>query len=209
MAYLAPAASCKKADVTTNGGIVIVGGGLAAARTAEQLRKAEYAGPITLVSDEVHLPYDRPPLSKDVLRAEVDDTTLKPAEFYAENNITLLLGSGAVIVLDDSRCMVKSLLRLSYFYQHESCGQCTPCREGTGWMHRVLERLNVERPLVVGHSWGTLVALALELLSPNVYVNHSHLDVHPPHPPTGAHRWHRDNGLMGRDMRMLWRDSMR
>ncbi len=96
MAYLAPAASCKKADVTTNGGIVIVGGGLAAARTAEQLRKAEYAGPITLVSDEVHLPYDRPPLSKDVLRAEVDDTTLKPAEFYAENNITLLLGSGAV-----------------------------------------------------------------------------------------------------------------
>ena len=96
MAYLAPAASCKKADVTTNGGIVIVGGGLAAARTAEQLRKAEYAGPITLISDEVHLPYDRPPLSKDVLRAEVDDTTLKPAEFYAENNITLLLGSGAV-----------------------------------------------------------------------------------------------------------------
>lgn len=96
MAYLARVASCKKADVTTNGGIVIVGGGLAAARTAEQLRKAEYAGPITLISDEVHLPYDRPPLSKDVLRAEVDDTTLKPAEFYAENNITLLLGSGAV-----------------------------------------------------------------------------------------------------------------
>nr|WP_155912884.1 FAD-dependent oxidoreductase [Mycolicibacterium sp. CBMA 361] len=68
---------------------------MAAARTAEQLRKAEYAGPITLISDEVHLPYDRPPLSKDVLRAEVDDTTLKPAEFYDENNITLLLGSGA------------------------------------------------------------------------------------------------------------------
>jgi len=52
-----------------------------------------------------------------------------------------MLGSGAVIVLDDSRCMVKSLLRLSYFYAHESCGQCTPCREGTGWMHRVVERI--------------------------------------------------------------------
>ena len=52
-----------------------------------------------------------------------------------------MLGSGAVIVLDDSRCMVKSLLRLSYFYMHESCGQCTPCREGTGWMHRVIERI--------------------------------------------------------------------
>ncbi|MDR7272020.1 NADH-quinone oxidoreductase subunit F [Pelomonas saccharophila] len=52
-----------------------------------------------------------------------------------------MLGSGAVIVMDDSRCAVQSLLRLSYFYAHESCGQCTPCREGTGWMHRVLERI--------------------------------------------------------------------
>lgn len=52
-----------------------------------------------------------------------------------------MLGSGAVIVMDDSRCMAQSLLRLSYFYAHESCGQCTPCREGVGWMHRVLERI--------------------------------------------------------------------
>jgi len=52
-----------------------------------------------------------------------------------------MLGSGAVIVMDDSRCMVESLLRLAYFYAHESCGQCTPCREGTGWMHRVVERI--------------------------------------------------------------------
>lgn len=52
-----------------------------------------------------------------------------------------MLGSGAVIVMDDSRCMVESLLRLSYFYAHESCGQCTPCREGTGWMWRVLNRI--------------------------------------------------------------------
>ena len=57
--------------------------------------------------------------------------------------------------------------------------------------------------------WPPLLAVVLELLSPNVYVNHSHLDVHPPHPPTGARRWHRDNGLMGRDMRLLWRDQPR
>lgn len=79
----------------TTSGVVIVGGGLAAARTAEQLRRAEYGGPITIVSDEDHLPYDRPPLSKEVLRAETDDVTLKPAEFYADNNITVLLGTGA------------------------------------------------------------------------------------------------------------------
>jgi NADH-quinone oxidoreductase subunit F len=52
-----------------------------------------------------------------------------------------MLGSGAVIVMDDSRCMVKSLLRLSYFYFEESCGQCTPCREGTGWLYRVVDRI--------------------------------------------------------------------
>ena len=52
-----------------------------------------------------------------------------------------MLGSGAVIVLDDSRSMVESLMRLSYFYMHESCGQCTPCREGTGWLWRVVDRI--------------------------------------------------------------------
>ena len=52
-----------------------------------------------------------------------------------------MLGSGAVIVLNDTRCMVKSLERLSYFYQHESCGQCTPCREGTGWLYRMVHRI--------------------------------------------------------------------
>jgi len=51
------------------------------------------------------------------------------------------LGSGAVIVMDDTTCMVKALMRLSRFYYMESCGQCTPCREGTGWMYRVLERI--------------------------------------------------------------------
>ncbi|MCK9511707.1 MAG: NADH-quinone oxidoreductase subunit NuoF [Pigmentiphaga sp.] len=52
-----------------------------------------------------------------------------------------MLGSGAVIVMDETRCMVKSLLRLSYFYYEESCGQCTPCREGTGWLWRMVHRI--------------------------------------------------------------------
>lgn len=56
-------------------------------------------------------------------------------------NAGSMLGSGAVIVMDDSNCMVKVLDRISYFYYEESCGQCTPCREGTGWMHRVVNRI--------------------------------------------------------------------
>src|SRR3990167_9234560 len=56
-----------------------------------------------------------------------------------------MLGSGAVIVMDDSRCMVESLKRLSYFYMHESCGQCTPCREGTGWMWRGVRSMGGRR----------------------------------------------------------------
>ena len=52
-----------------------------------------------------------------------------------------MLGSGAVIVMDETRCAVKSLLRLSYFYYEESCGQCTPCREGTGWLWRMVRRI--------------------------------------------------------------------
>ena len=51
------------------------------------------------------------------------------------------LGSGAVIVMDETTCMVKACTRISRFYHMESCGQCTPCREGTGWMHRVLQRI--------------------------------------------------------------------
>jgi NADH-quinone oxidoreductase subunit F len=52
-----------------------------------------------------------------------------------------MLGSGAVIVMDETVCMVRALERLSYFYFEESCGQCTPCREGTGWMYRVIHRI--------------------------------------------------------------------
>ncbi len=52
------------------------------------------------------------------------------------------LGSGAVIVMDETTCMVRALTRISRFYYAESCGQCTPCREGTGWMYRVLKRIS-------------------------------------------------------------------
>ncbi|SOX52215.1 FAD-dependent oxidoreductase, partial [Mycobacterium ahvazicum] len=92
----------------SNKGIVIVGGGLAAARTAEQLRRSEYTGPVTIVSDEVHLPYDRPPLSKEVLRKEVDDVALKPREFYDENNITLRLGAAATGLDIDAQTLTLS-----------------------------------------------------------------------------------------------------
>ncbi|MCP1674734.1 NADH-quinone oxidoreductase subunit F [Natronocella acetinitrilica] len=51
------------------------------------------------------------------------------------------LGSGGVIVMDETTDMVKAILRISQFYYAESCGQCTPCREGTGWMHRVIKRI--------------------------------------------------------------------
>jgi len=86
-----------KHAVGTNG-IVIIGGGLAAGRTAEQVRKSQFTGPVTIVSDEAHLPYDRPPLSKDVLQDSakgIADVVLKPADFYADSDITLRLGSAA------------------------------------------------------------------------------------------------------------------
>lgn len=52
-----------------------------------------------------------------------------------------MLGAGSVIVMDEATCMLKVLRRISYFYYEESCGQCTPCREGTGWLYRVLKRI--------------------------------------------------------------------
>ena len=53
-----------------------------------------------------------------------------------------MLGSGAVMVMDETTCMVKTLERITRFYFAESCGQCTPCREGTGWLYRVVKRID-------------------------------------------------------------------
>ncbi len=64
-----------------------------------------------------------------------------PMDFDALKELKSGLGTAAVIVMDKSTDVVAAIARLSYFYKHESCGQCTPCREGTGWMWRVMERL--------------------------------------------------------------------
>ncbi len=76
-------------------------------------------------------------------------TPVLPAEIMMDTNMDYdsiakagsMLGAGSVIVIDDSACMVNSLARLSHFYFEESCGQCTPCREGTGWLSRVIHRI--------------------------------------------------------------------
>lgn len=52
-----------------------------------------------------------------------------------------MLGSGGVVVMDETTCMVKALARIAKFYMHESCGQCTPCREGSGWVYRLVQRI--------------------------------------------------------------------
>ncbi|CAB1274581.1 NADH-quinone oxidoreductase subunit NuoF [Candidatus Nitrosacidococcus tergens] len=72
-----------------------------------------------------------------------------PAEIMMETNMDYesiskagsMLGAGSVIVMDETTCMVRALDRISHFYREESCGQCTPCREGTGWMNRVIHRI--------------------------------------------------------------------
>jgi NADH-quinone oxidoreductase subunit F len=64
-----------------------------------------------------------------------------PMDFDGLRALGSGLGTAAVIVMDKSTDIVRAISRLSYFYKHESCGQCTPCREGTGWMWRVMERM--------------------------------------------------------------------
>ena len=64
-----------------------------------------------------------------------------PMDFDGLKKVGSGLGTAAVIVMDKSTDVVRAISRISYFYKHESCGQCTPCREGTGWMWRVMERL--------------------------------------------------------------------
>ena len=73
--------------------IVIAGAGLAGLRTAQEVRKLGYDGEVVLVGDENHLPYDRPPLSKEVIRGERDDTTFETEDYFTEHKIDLRLGS--------------------------------------------------------------------------------------------------------------------
>jgi NADH-quinone oxidoreductase subunit F len=76
--------------------------------------------------------------SVPVLTADQIDVAL---DFDSVAKAGSMLGSAGVIVMDDSTCMVKAALRISQFYAEESCGQCTQCREGTEWLHRILKRL--------------------------------------------------------------------
>ncbi|MBI3941155.1 MAG: NADH-quinone oxidoreductase subunit NuoF [Acidobacteria bacterium] len=76
--------------------------------------------------------------STPVLRADEIDVRM---DFDSLAAIGSLLGSAGIIVMDESTCLVKALAVLAKFYHHESCGQCTPCREGTGWMARILNRI--------------------------------------------------------------------
>jgi NADH-quinone oxidoreductase subunit F len=77
--------------------------------------------------------------SMPLIRAEqCQDLTL---DFDALAKLKSGLGTGCVIVMDKTTDPIKAITRIAYFYKHESCGQCTPCREGTGWMYRVLERM--------------------------------------------------------------------
>ena len=68
-----------------------------------------------------------------------------PMDFDGLKALGSGLGTAAVIVMDKSTDIVRAISRISYFYKHESCGQCTPCREGTGWMWRMMERLRDRR----------------------------------------------------------------
>ena len=70
--------------------------------------------------------------------AEADQATM---DYECLSQMGSMLGSGAVIVIDDSACMVDLLGNLTHFYHHESCGQCTPCREGTGWLDKIVHSI--------------------------------------------------------------------
>ncbi len=87
--------------------------------------------------------------AKDILDA--------PMDFDGLRDIKTSLGTAAVIVMDKSTDIVRAIARLSYFYKHESCGQCTPCREGTGWMWRIMERM------VVGNAEKREIDMLLDL----------------------------------------------
>ncbi len=77
--------------------------------------------------------------SVPLLPKDICDTVLM--DFDALKDVKSGLGTAAVIVMDKSTDVIKAIARLSKFYKHESCGQCTPCREGTGWMWRMMENL--------------------------------------------------------------------
>ncbi|MCM2280616.1 MAG: NADH-quinone oxidoreductase subunit NuoF [Bdellovibrionaceae bacterium] len=71
----------------------------------------------------------------------VDEANRATLDYESLASLGSMLGSGAIIVIDDSNCMVDVLSTITHFYWHESCGQCTPCREGTGWLHKIVDSI--------------------------------------------------------------------
>ena len=96
--------------------------------------------------------------SVPLIPKDICDTVLM--DFDALRDVKSGLGTAAVIVMDKSTDLVKAIARIAYFYKHESCGQCTPCREGTGWMWRVLERM------ANGESETSEIDMLLDVASP-------------------------------------------
>jgi NADH-quinone oxidoreductase subunit F len=80
--------------------------------------------------------------SVPVLRADECDIAM---DFDSVVKAGSMLGSAGVIVMDETTCMVRALRTIAHFYHHESCGQCTPCREGTGWLEKLLIRVDEGR----------------------------------------------------------------
>jgi NADH-quinone oxidoreductase subunit F len=115
-------------------------------------RPGVYEAPMGLPLEELIFELGGGMLHRDrPLKACIPGGSSVPVLTAAECNVDLdfdslvkagsALGSAGVMVMDSSTCMVKALHRIAYFYAHESCGQCTPCRQGTGWLRRVLERI--------------------------------------------------------------------
>ncbi len=95
--------------------------------------------------------------STPMITAEMAESALM--DFDSLKDMRSGLGTAAVIVMDKDADLVRAIARLSYFYKHESCGQCTPCREGTGWMWRVMERM------VTGEAEMTEIDMLLDVAS--------------------------------------------
>jgi NADH-quinone oxidoreductase subunit F len=96
---------------------------------------------------------------------EAEATLMDYEGFIAQGS---MLGSGGVIVFDDSQCMVKQIARLARFYAHESCAQCTQCREGTAWTTRILER--IERGQGTMEDLDTLLSLSKQMTGTTICV---------------------------------------
>jgi NADH-quinone oxidoreductase subunit F len=94
-----------------------------------------------LAADELDVPIEFDALTSDPRIRPVEAKPGVPFDMGGGKQLRAMAGSGGVIVIDDATDIAKVAWRIMQFYHHESCGQCTPCREGTGWLHRITARL--------------------------------------------------------------------